>query len=167
MEIINRIMYKTATWILLLLFFVGCQQQIKAPTPEHCLKGTVTFVKQGESYEANFSSPVLGSYSFVMTQPSSVAGMTVQVENGKVSYAYREITYQVDQEKDHSLFQEIAQILEQSTRGENIVWQESAVEWIGKGENDKGSFTVIYHKKTNRPVSLETQSGLTAQFHIE
>ncbi len=154
----------TATWIFLLLFLVGCQPLPKTPQPELRLQCGVTIMKNGVEYTARLNSPVLGSYYFELTAPQSVQGMNVRVENGSVAYSFHEISYSFEYGQDRSLTKQIGTILEQSARGEGISWELNQTQWTGKGTCQQTDFTIVYDKKTNRPLFIKTQDGLQAEF---
>ena len=157
-------MIKTATWIFLLLFFVGCQGTPKAPNPPLSLQCNVKMLKNSVTYTAQCNSPVLGSYYFEFIQPDSVQGMKVQVENGKVIYSFHELSYSLEYGEDDSLMKQLSEILEYVARGENLVWELNQTQWTGKGRIQQKEFTVVYDKKTNRPLFVKTQDGLQAEF---
>ena len=160
----NIRMIKTATWITLLLFLVGCGTATKEPELAHTLDCVISFEKNGVTYESSLYSPVLGSYYFTVTSPDAMNGMEVVVENGSVSYTFGELTYSLEATADHSLFQEIGGILEQSVRGEGVLWEQNQEQWVGKGKWETMSFTVAYNRNTNQPVCLKTDEGLSAEF---
>ncbi len=160
----NIRMIKTATWITLLLFLVGCGTAAKEPDLAHTLDCVVVFEKNGIPYESSLHSPVLGSYYFTVTSPDAMKGMEIVVENGSVSYTFGELAYSLEATADHSLFKEIGGILELSVRGEGLLWDQNEAQWVGKGKWENTSFTVAYDKTTNQPVHLITENGLFAEF---
>ena len=163
----KRYFLKTATWFFLLLFFVGCKGTPQAPTLEHALDCQITLVKNGIEYQGELQSPILERYQFGLTSPPSVKGMNVTIENGKVTYRFQEITHSKEQGHPFSLLEEACGIWEQAVRGEGLVWEQSVERWIGKGMFGETPFTIVCDKKTNHPVSITTQDGLTVEFSFE
>lgn len=158
---------KTATWIFLLLFLVGCKGEPPFPTLEHTLQCKLVITKNQMQYETILESPILGSYSFDVTSPPSVQGMKVTIENQTVSYTFEGITHSKEQGAPISLLEQIAGILEQAVRGESLYWEQSREQWTGKGALGDIPFTIVCHKTNNRPVSIKTQDGFTVEFYYE
>ncbi len=158
---------KTAAWIFLLLFLVGCKPAVQRPMLEHTLYGKVMITKNEITYEADLESPILGSYSFGVTSPPSVQGMKVIIENQAVSYTFEGITHSKEQGASLSLLEQIAGILEQAVRGESLLWEQSREQWTGKGVLGDIPFTIVCQKTNNRPVSIKTQDGFTVEFYYE
>ncbi len=154
---------KTATWIFLLLFLVGCKTTASFPSLEHTLHCKVNITKNGMEYQVELESPVLGSYGFVLLSPPSLAGMKVTLENGKITYVLEDILHTKEQGTPSSLLEQTAEILEQAVRGESLLWEQSREQWTGKGTCKDVSYTIVCDKKTNRPVSIKTQDGLTVE----
>lgn len=155
---------KTATWFFLLLFLVGCKGVSQTPTLEHSLHCHMKIAKKGIEYQAELQSPILERYGFELTSPPSVQGMNVTIENGKVIYAFHGITHSKEKGHPLSLLEEVCEIWEQAVRGESLLWERSEEQWTGKGVLGETSFTIVCDKKTNRPVSIKTQDGLTVEF---
>ncbi len=160
-------LFITATWIFLLLFFVGCKVIPQAPTLEHSLHCQVIITKNGIEYQAELQSPILGSCEFSLTSPPSLAGMKVTLENNTVTYVFQEITHSKEQGQPASLLEQTCEIWERAVRGDSIVWEQSQEQWTGKGVFEETAFIIVCDKKTNRPVSIKTQDGLTVEFGYE
>ena len=160
----KQFVLKTATWIFLLLFFVGCESKEIAPVIPHELKCSVVMEHQGKQYEGTLHRPILGTYHFTVLSPDSVKGLEITLQNGVVAYAFESMEYTTDASNDKSLAIRAAKILEQITRNENITWVKEKETWSGQGACDGVLFKIVLEQKTNRPMSLETQDGVKMRF---
>ncbi len=154
---------KTATWTFLLLFLVGCKPTAQVPILEHTLHCEVRITKNESEYRAELQSPVLGSYEFVLVSPPSLKGMKATLGNGTITYSFEGVNYTKDQGNPSSLLEQTTGMLEQAVRGDSLLWEQSGEQWTGKGCFGEIPFTIVCEKKTNRPVSIKTQDGLTVE----
>ncbi|MBR3844539.1 MAG: hypothetical protein IKM39_03425 [Clostridia bacterium] len=156
---------KTAMWVTMLLFLVGCKGLPDRPVLEQRLHCVVELEKNGVDYRATLTSPLLGNYTFTLLEPESMEGMVIVLQNGAISYGFEGSEYSLEQDADQSLWTTTGGVLEQAVRGgEGILWEMNQQHWVCNGKVDQVGFTAHFNKETNLPVYLETQNGLKVNF---
>lgn len=159
----KKIWMKTATWIFLLLFFVGCSTKVAVPELEPIMYCEVCFSKNSVEYHALLERSLAGFCRFQLSSPDSVKDMTVIMENDVVTYNFQGLTHSLEKDADASLFSQTAEILDILIRGEGVTWESTKEQFTGRGEQMETPFRAVCDKG-NRLISITTEDGLQVDF---
>ncbi len=158
---------KTATLVLVLLFFVGCAPSSRQDDFTNAFTCTMTICREDVSLTGEFSRSFVSCYSFVTETPQQWSGLVWETKGGETTLSFAGMTATVDAPAI-SLFQTVAEVLDDMARSkEKEPSYTNQNEMVFCGTYSVGNYAVTFSRTTKNPVRLTTDDGILATMTYE
>jgi hypothetical protein len=154
---------QTAVLFLVLLFFVGCNS-LKEP-PDFPQSFDCNFIlRQGElEVTGTFSRSLIGEYTFQITSPQPLEGLTFSGRNTELTLSYEDLSVPKDSPlpKESWFTLIIAAVDDLLQKGELTLSYSDERVLVYQGE----TYRIGYDAKTKNPVNLTIGDGICVEFY--